>query len=773
MQTIQLYIEGELVDLFKDESVTVTDTIKNAKDIAKVFTAFTQQFTLPANSVNNKIFKHYYNYDIINGFDARIRVASEIKLNYTNYKKGVLKLNSVEMKNNKAYSYKVVFFGNTVNINDLVGEDQLSDLTFVESKATGSSTSTNTDELIDNTASFTTTVSKGDRVKNNDTSQYATILEITNNSTLVLDDDIFTANGQDYEIFLSPIYSNEAVKAKLQLDPDVSQNTLIVPLISHTKRLYYDTAAAINGDGNLYWNGGGVGTVDHGVEYNDLKFAIRIDEIIKAIENTYTVANGYPQNLVFSDDFFSTSNPTYNKLYMWMNRNLGDVQTSTSVDSFTFVAAPWDGGDQIIGVFGSGPTVIVNPYSVSSFEVQVTMNTDLVDYTLVLTQNGTQIYSINRTAGDGNFTIDSTDIGIADSLLTGAFQIQIQSNGQVSMSNLNVEVSGIYEAPPNDTLTNFTEDIYINNLLTPEVPIFDVALQMPEMKVLEFLTGLSKMFNLVFYLNDNDEVEVRTLDDGTNDSYYNLSNVTTYDISEYVDTTTSQVDVALPFRSVTLSYKDLKTFLALKHGQLFNQQWGAESWNEDTQTKRIDGEDYKIIPTFEHMKFERLVNQANSSDTTIQVGWSVNESQSAYKGSPLLFYPIHQDAVSTTPIQWVVRSVGGTLLTGEELDNYIIPSNSESLTVVNENNINFGPMTNEYAREVFTNTLFTRYYYNYVTNIFRENARLIKVTAYLPLRVILNYKLNDYFRINDKTYRINSVKTNLLNNKTELELITT
>ena len=773
MQTIQLYIDGKLVDLFKDESVTITDTIKNAKDIKNVFTAFTQQFTLPANSINNKIFKHYYNFDIVNGFDARVRVPSEIKLNYTNYKKGLLKLNSVVMKNNKAYSYKVVFFGNTVNINDLVGEDQLSDLTFVESKATGSSSSINTNELIDNTASFTTTVSKGDRVKNNDTSQYATITEITNNSTLILDSDIFTAVNQDYEIFLSPVYGDTAVKAKLQLDPNVSQNTLIVPLITHTKRLYYDTAAAIQGDGNLYWNGGGQGTADHGVEFNDLKFAIRVNEIIKAIENTYTVANGYPQDLVFSDDFFSTSNPTYNKLYMWMNRNLGDVQTSTSVDSFTFVAAPWNGGDFIVGVVGSGPNVIVNPHSVSNFEVQVTMNTDLVDYTLVLTQNGNQIYSTSRTAGDGNFTITSTDIGIADNLLQGTFQIQIQSSGQVNFSDINVEVTGVYEAPPNDTLTNFTMDIYTGALLTPEVPIFDVALQMPEMKVLEFLTGLSQMFNLVFYLNDNNEVEVRTLDDGTNSSYYNLPDITTYDITKYVDTNDSQVDVALPFRSVTLTYKDLKSFLALKHGQLFNQQWGEESWNEDTQTKRIDGRDYKIIPTFEHMKFERLVDQDTNNDTTIQVGWSVNESQSAYKGSPLLFYPIHQDSISTTPIQWLVRSSAGSQVFGEELDNYIIPSNSESLTIANSNNINFGPMTNEYAREVFTNTLFTRFYYNYITNIFRENARLIKVTAYLPLRIILKYKLNDYFQINNKIYRINSVKTNLLNNKTDLELITT
>ena len=63
MQVVELYISNTRVDLFKDESVTITDTIVNAKDIAKVFTAFSQQFSLPASSTNNKIFKHYYNYE--------------------------------------------------------------------------------------------------------------------------------------------------------------------------------------------------------------------------------------------------------------------------------------------------------------------------------------------------------------------------------------------------------------------------------------------------------------------------------------------------------------------------------------------------------------------------------------------------------------------------------------------------------------------------------------------------------------------------------------
>ena len=61
MQKIELYIQGQRVDLFKDESITITQSIQNVKDIEKVFTAFTQSFSIPASKTNNKLFKHYYN----------------------------------------------------------------------------------------------------------------------------------------------------------------------------------------------------------------------------------------------------------------------------------------------------------------------------------------------------------------------------------------------------------------------------------------------------------------------------------------------------------------------------------------------------------------------------------------------------------------------------------------------------------------------------------------------------------------------------------------
>ena len=120
-------------DLFKDESVSITDSILNVKDVAKVFTPFSQQFNLPASKTNNKLFRHYENQDVLNSFDARFRHDAIIKLNGINYKKGKIQFKSVDLKDNAAYSYKIVFFGDTVELKEVLGETKLSGLIYPSS----------------------------------------------------------------------------------------------------------------------------------------------------------------------------------------------------------------------------------------------------------------------------------------------------------------------------------------------------------------------------------------------------------------------------------------------------------------------------------------------------------------------------------------------------------------------------------------------------------------------------------------------------------------
>ena len=72
-QRYQIYNDFTKLELFKDESVSITDTIQNVKDPAKIFAPFSQQFSVPASKHNNKFFKHYYNSEVVNSYDARFQ----------------------------------------------------------------------------------------------------------------------------------------------------------------------------------------------------------------------------------------------------------------------------------------------------------------------------------------------------------------------------------------------------------------------------------------------------------------------------------------------------------------------------------------------------------------------------------------------------------------------------------------------------------------------------------------------------------------------------
>ena len=104
------------MEMFSDETITLTSKIQDVKDISKVFTDFSQPFTLPASKENNKVFQHWYNYNIDNGFNSRIKKDALLEIDYSPYKRGKVQLQSVKLKDNKPFSYSIVFYGNTVEL---------------------------------------------------------------------------------------------------------------------------------------------------------------------------------------------------------------------------------------------------------------------------------------------------------------------------------------------------------------------------------------------------------------------------------------------------------------------------------------------------------------------------------------------------------------------------------------------------------------------------------------------------------------------------------
>ena len=706
MQKLVLYIGNETVydqdnrvELFKDETVQFTQTIQNIRDIKKIFTEFSKTFSVPATKRNNKIFQHYYNYDIRNGYDARLKTNASLELNDLPFKRGKIALTGVDLKNNVPHTYKITFFGNTVNLKDILGDYQLSYLDSLNGLPA-------TQNLIYN---------------------HSTIEDALENGL---------GNG----------------------------NEIIAPLITHTDRLIYDSVKATSELNNLFYSSG-LGYEANGLDLFQLKFAIKLRAIVEAIETSFPIT--------FSNDFFNSNNPDYENLYMWLHRKKGSVKPASEEDlvwtSITDIRQT-----DVVPAGSLNPTVNVN-----NGNLVLTSATD-VEYTetaLTVTPSNNLTYSIrviqyssvgaSVVAQLSNVTGVQDVIAQGEILPTGTYGIEIASSeGTVIFAADSI----VWTVGILFTLINIGAPIPITYTIKNRIGFvtsidveFIITQQIPKMTIISFLTSLFQMFNLTAYVDDDGIIVVRTLD-----SYYATSN--TYSINEYLDTSKSQVNLALPYKSVSFSYKGLGTFLAKKYEQLFSSGWGSENYALDNEIFDVQGTNYKIEIPFEHMQFERLFNQASGGFiSTIMYGYCVDDNQEPYIGNPLIFYGIRQVSGPLVD-KMAIRDANNNL---DYVENYFIPSNSRALSPTSStSNINFSNEVNEYTlNTLFPGTLFNDYYITYIKDTFNRQRRLTKVTAYLPYKIFANLQLNDIIELGQDDYRINSLKTNLTTGKTEFELL--
>ena len=673
---IQLYIENERVELFKDESVTLTDSIQNVKDIDKVFTAFSQSFSIPASKANNKIFKHYYNFDIINGFDARKKVAATIELNNLPFRSGKIKLEGVDLKNNKAHTYRITFFGDIVELKDKIGEKKLSDLDF-------------------------------------------------------------TAYNLDY--------SPTTVYTKLNTAPS-STNHIIAPLITHSQRLYYEDGAHGIGTGNLWYESGSGTSHHHGVKWNELKYAIRVNKIIEQIETDL--------DLSFSTDFFkNTGIDKMDNLFLWLHRKSGKVEDlSGSTTVFETQVDGWSTqSDDPFFIYGSTFESLAEENNITEFELNLN-RTNTTPYNIEILQNGTAVYTDTNITST-NYVVDAL-AGDFD-YETGEYEVFITATTGITFSSIVWRATAVFLSDPTVTVDYSTGSFTTNTAFT-----FNVNKQMPDIKVLDFLTGLFKMFNLTAFVVDG-VIQVKPLDDF-------FANPDTYDITEFVDMNSSKVDVALPYREIEFKFKDTKTFLANKFGELNNKDWGKISYNAGETA--LAGQLYKVELPFGHLLYERLNDVTSGAQKDIQWGYNVDKSQNAYLGSPLLFYPINKNTGNISFINELDDE--GVPQDHLLILNVNLPFNSVSENpATNDFQLNFNRETSEWTLDTsFSDTLFTNYS-EYISSVFNTKQRLTKLKAYLPMRILLNYNLRDRFIVAGNKYKINSISTNLLTGQSDIELI--
>lgn len=671
-QDIQLYIDGQRIDLFEDESLQITSSIQDVKDVSKIFTDYSQSFSVKASRNNNLVFKHFHDSDITNGYDARYKSDAVIEINHQFFRKGKVRLDGVQMKNNRAYAYKITFIGESIKLKDLLGDDMLSDLDF---------------------------------------SAYDTFYTVSDVATYV-------QNGKTV---------------------DGVTNAIIAPLISAENRFYYDgTTSAVNNVADLSGSG---------AYYKNLKYAIRLYCIIKEIQNEYTTTNGYNYDLVFSNDFFSTSTADFYDLYLWLHREKG--QFGVTYEETQVNQLPTQGWSTY-GFATQGDRFVITDSATNTYDV--TFNLDVTSdssYNVVLLKDDEEYRRNDNLWGD------STPVW--ESLPNGTYKIIIQHQDTMTL----LSTSNLYVTRNS---TQFQQFNFGSSQSLTDKPTFVVTDNMPEIKIIDFLTGLFKMFNLTAYFQDGTFV-IKDLN-----TFY--ADGTTYDISKYVDVTDSEVNTASLFNKIEFRYKGLESLQALKHEELFNQEWATEEYNIEN---KFDGKPYIVEVPFEHMKYEKLAGFDYSTEPTdIQVGWMVGSLDDSGNADPILGLPLVFYAprvANGTQMRIIGNYQAGTPEDADyvSINDYYVPSNSRLLT--SSHNINFKSEINEYTYAEMTDTLFTVYYKDYIDDVFDYRNRIVKIQAILPLNILTKYRLNDRFVIGGKSYKINSVSSNLLNNKSNIELI--
>lgn len=127
----QLVAEGQILDLFKDEDILLSDNVTGLFDLGVIPADFTRQITLPGTKKNNAFFEHVYDISVQSPdtFATNIKVSAYLDFGGLYLSQGYLQLNKVNLYANKFIdSYEVTIFGAVSSFAREVNRSFLNDL---------------------------------------------------------------------------------------------------------------------------------------------------------------------------------------------------------------------------------------------------------------------------------------------------------------------------------------------------------------------------------------------------------------------------------------------------------------------------------------------------------------------------------------------------------------------------------------------------------------------------------------------------------------------
>jgi hypothetical protein len=672
MNKVDIYINDQRLDIFQDEEITINLSVQNVQDISKVFTDFTQGFTVPATATNNAIFGYYYRTDVTSGVDGRFRQPARIEINSLPFRTGVVEIENVQLKGTEPYAYTITFYGDVVSLTDLFGDDYLYDLDF-------------------------------------------------------------SAYNFDY--------TDDNVFDLLTMD----MGDLFMPLMSPVKNWFYDSGSggSAHADNNIAHHTGGGHGHPHGINYYELKPALKVTAVLSAIEAKY--------GITFTGSFISSV--PFTDLSIWLHRFEGYLFAGGNDISWQLIDMDRNTGS------GSQFDLATDTWTVpddARYDLQISIANVSENYELGVFANGVFQASLLFDAHP------SSSVAHTISFLyfsTGAqVQLFIRPQQPVSMTYQIADYSGV------DSITatsEFSVDQTSSATYSFTVVVSDL---MPEIKVKDFLSGIFKMHNLIIQPTTSTSFLLQPLNDwyaaGTDQDYQ-----TYFDITEYT------VNRPPLYREIEFKYQETQQILGAQYLATNNTGFG-----DLRAFFNFDGDEFLIETPFECPLFERLTDLDTGALTNVLVYKSItNEladdgvSFKPYLGAPILFYGEFDNYDLNANIVSFIDADGTT---ERQVTTCWYANSSNSLqSVTTAYSICFGQDVDPYQLVSISNSLYQTYWSDYITDLYAKARRVYQVEAVLPIGKIITMNLKNAVIWNNAKYIVNNVQLNMTTGKATFELL--
>ena len=773
---VEIYIGNTKVDQYKDEAVTVVSSVLDVSDITKNTGDYSKTFSVPASKSNNLLFKHWYNANIDNGFDARTKVEGRIEIDGIPFKIGKFRLYKVNVKKGVAVSYTVNFFGNLVDVSETLGKDKIAslDLTAYDHDYN----------------SFNVALGLQDGLFNKDI-----IYSLQTGKRYFYNSNANVGDFDENQINIAYNGSGTGV-----LWDDINPSLKLIRIIEAIETKYsagtiqVDTINITSGAGSL---GGNAVLI-----INNIQYSIPVTSVGGSLTNaatqintyintnvtgfTSTVANtlititadevgnvgttvfnansalffdgtvtsvvvgsrSYENPIVFSRDFFGTSE--FENLYMWLKPD-----ANTPAGGFPQII-DWDSGDfTFMNEFTNIGAYETSNTSASDDDINFIINLTItpvsgfedVPYT-VIWYNGSEEYLVEDNVDGVNLT-----------------QSFISSDA-ATIWNLSFAIKSINEFQYTSELYQFRVDTggpnttaYTYGSASTTQSIFSVSQQIPDIEIIDLLKGLFNMYKLVVIPQDDGTLYVNTLQ-----SYYDQGE--RYDVTKYIDNEKNEVQRGEILNEIDIKFQEGETILAEQFRSTNNRGFGDSLVRlEDENGKLLDGDSLEMELPFEQFVYERLQDQNDGEITNVVTATVADETIKPVDTAPNIHYVSLQN-LGSRDIAFV-DNLGARSIWNAPIN---VPSHASTLTSALHSTLFEAEFSNWDGAQI-TNTLYKNHYENYIKAIFNIKRRTFTYRAVLPVNIVTKLELNDVIRIGSNDYRINKYGYNILNGATVLELI--